>query len=178
MKTNIKQVVFVIVGLVIITAIFALTKLNTASADKKDGTKFEDWVVACTPKNDETKTPETCVLSQQINITKDDKQQPIALFQIGYLGPKKELQLVQVLPLGINIEAGTSIISSKKLIAPGKYKTCLENGCTAVASISDADLKALFANGENSVAFMNLKGEQITLPMSVKGLEKGLNYIK
>ena len=177
-QINIKQIAFVASGLIIITAIFALTQLNVATAAKQDGKKFDDWVVACTPKNEKTKTPETCLLTQQINISQDNKQQPIALFQIGYFGSKKELKLIQTLPLGVSIQAGTSIISSKNLIAPGKYTTCLNNGCNAVAPISSADLKTLLSNAENSVAFMNLEGKQITLPISVKGLEQGLKYIK
>jgi invasion protein IalB len=178
MKANIKQISFVLFGLIIITAIFALTRLGTATAAKQDGKKFDDWNVSCTPKDDKNETPETCMLTQQLNISQDDKQQPIALFQIGYFGEKKELKLVQTLPLGVSIQAGTSIISSKNLIAPGKYTTCLNNGCNAVASISDADLKTLLSNKDNSVAFMNLEGKQITLPLSIKGLEQGLKYIK
>lgn len=178
MKINIKQVSFVVLGLVIVTVIFALSKLNIATAAKKDGKKFGDWIVSCTPENKKTKTPEVCLLSQQLNLTQEDKQQPIALFQVGYLGAEKELKMIQTLPLGVRLEAGTSIISSKKLIAPGKYTTCTQAGCQAVATISDADLKTLTSTKENSVAFMNLEGKQLTLPISIKGLEKGLKYIK
>ncbi|MEM6338599.1 MAG: invasion associated locus B family protein [Pseudomonadota bacterium] len=178
MNINIKQISFVILGLVIVTAIFGLSKFNIATAAKKDGKKFDDWVVSCTPGNKETKTPEICLLTQQLNLTQDNKQQPIALFQVGCFGPKKELKMIQTLPLGVRLEAGTSIISSKKLIAPGKYTTCTQSGCQAVASISDADLKTLTSTKENSVAFMNLEGKQIAWPISIKGIDKGLKYIK
>lgn len=178
MKINIKQISFVILGLVIVTALFAISRLNVATAAKKDGKQFDDWVVTCTPEDEKTKSPEVCLLSQQLNITQDDKQQPLALFQIGYFGKEKELKMIQTLPLGLRLEAGTSIISSKKLIAPGKYTTCTQAGCQAVATITDADLKTLTSTQENSVAFMNLEGKQISWPISVKGLEKGLQYIK
>ena len=177
-KQESKQKYFVILGIVIITALFAFSQLSNATAAKKDGKKFDDWTVACTTKNDETKTPEICILTQQVNLTKDDKQQTIALFQIGYFGEKKELKIIQTLPLGVRLEAGTSIISSKKLIAPGRYQTCTQEGCQAVAAISKADLKTLTSTKENSVAFMNLNGQQIPLPLSTKGMSKGLNYIK
>ena len=178
MKVNIKQVSFIVLGLIIVTVFFGLSQLGTATAAKQDGKKFDDWNVSCTAKDDAVKTPEICILTQQLNISKDDKQQPIALFQIGYFGPKKELKLIQTLPLGINIQAGTSIVSSKNLISPGQYTTCVNSGCNAVASISDADLKTLLSNQDNAVAFMNLEGKQITLPLSTKGLEEGLKYIK
>ena len=179
MKTNTKQLTFIVVGLLIVTAVFTFSKLNVASAAKTDGKKFGDWQVSCTPADEKTKTPEVCLLNQQINVTQEDKtQQPVALFQIGYFGPKQELKLIQTLPLGVRIEAGTSIISSKKLIAPGKYTTCIAGGCQAVVPLSNADLKALFSNSENVVAFMNLEGKQLSLPISIKGLEEGLNYLK
>ena len=178
MKANIKQIFFIVLGLVTVTAFFALSQLGTATAAKQDGKKFDDWNVSCAAKDAAAKTPEICILTQQLNISQDDKQQPIALFQIGYFGPKKELKLIQTLPLGVNIQAGTSIISSKNLIAPGQYTTCINSGCNAVASISDADLKTLLSNSDNAVAFMNLEGKQITLPLSTKGLEQGLKYIK
>jgi len=47
-----------------------------------------------------------------------------------------------------------------------------------VVPLSNADLKALFSNSENVVAFMNLEGKQLSLPISIKGLEEGLNYLK
>jgi len=179
MKTNTKQIAFVVIGLLIVSAVFTFSKLNMASAAKTDGKKFDDWMVSCKPADEKTNTPEMCLLNQQVNVTQEDKtQQPMALYQIGYFGPQKELKLIQTLPLGIRIEAGTSIISSKKLIAPGKYTTCIASGCQAVVPLSDADLKALLSNSENAVAFMNLEGKQLTLPLSIKGLEEGLNYIK
>lgn len=178
MKINIKQISFVLFGLVFITVIFLLSKQNIATAAKKDGKKFDDWIVSCTAKNDKNKTPRICLLTQQLNITQDDKPQPIALFQIGYFGEKKELKLIETLPLGVNIQAGTSIISSKKLISPGKYTTCLSSGCNAVASISEADLKILLSNKDNDIAFIDIEGKQVTFPFSTKGLKQGLKYIK
>lgn len=117
-------------------------------------------------------------MNLQLNITQEDKQQPIAAFQIGYFGENKDLKIIQTLPLGIRLEAGTSIISSKKLIAPGKYTICTQTGCQAVAPISDADLETLMSTQENPVVFTNLEGKQLTLPLSIKGLKAGLKYIK
>ena len=36
--------------------------------------------------------------------------------------------------------------------------------------LSNADLKTLLSNSENVVAFMNLEGKQLSLPISIKGL--------
>lgn len=178
MKTNIKQAFFVIIGLAIITTVCIITKPWSVEASKKEGKKFDDWVVACTAVDEKTNTPQVCFLTQQVNMTKDKKQQTIATYQIGYFGPEQELRILQTLPLGVRIEAGTSIISSKKLIIPGKYTVCTNLGCQAIASISAADLKTLLEIKESSVAFMNSEGQQLSLPLSTKGLQEGLKFIK
>ncbi|RTK93961.1 MAG: invasion associated locus B family protein [Rickettsiales bacterium] len=178
MSRNIKKAIYTLIGLTIVTTLFIFSKLNIANGSKIDGKKFEDWMVSCAPADEKTKTPEICVLNQQLDMTQDDKKQPIALFQIGYFGPKKELKIIEILPLGVRLEAGTSIINSKNLIAPGKYVTCLSTGCQSVAVITDNDLKLMLSSAENSVAFMNIDGQQLSLPLSIKGLKEGLEYLK
>lgn len=178
MKTNVKQAIFVVIGLAIISAVFIFTKPNSVEASKQEGKKFDDWVVSCSKPDEKTKTPQLCFLIQQVNITKEDKQELIAIYQIGYFGSNKELKMIQTLPLGIRIEAGTSIVVSKNLVAPGKYSTCTALGCQAVAAISDADLKTILGSKEANLVFMNLDGQQVPLPLSTKGLEEGLKYIK
>lgn len=178
MTQNIKRISYVLAGLVVVTVVFSLSKFNIANAAKENGKQFGKWTVACTPKDEKNTVTDICVLTQQVNITKDDKEQPIAMFQFGYFGENKELKMVQTLPLGVSLEAGTSIISSKKFIVPGKYKTCTQIGCQALAPISDSDLKSLLTNKDNSVAFMSTDGQQINLPLSTEELAKALKYIK
>ncbi len=178
MTKNTQKTLYAIVGLAIVAIIFVFSKQNIAIGAKTDGKKFDDWIVSCTAANSETKTPETCLINQQLDVTQDDKKQPVALFQIGYFGSKKELKIIETLPLGVRLEAGTSIINSKNLIAPGKYVTCLSTGCQSVALITENDLKLMLSNSENSVAFMNIEGKQLSLPLSIKGLKEALEYIK
>ena len=176
--TNTKKAIFIIIGLAIITTAFFFSKSSVVHAAKKEGTKFDDWVVTCTPKNGDDKTPQTCFLTQQINVGKDDKRQVLALYQVGYFGDNKELKIIQTLPLGVSVEAGTSIISSGNMVAQGKYTTCTQAGCQALANISDDELKKIISNDENSVAFMNVEGKQINIPLSNKGLKKGLAFLR
>ena len=178
MSSSIKKIIFVVSGLAVAAAIFAFTQSNIATAAKKNGKKFGQWTVSCNVADKKTNTPEICTLTHQVVVERDGKKQPFAFFQIGYFGDKKELKLIQKLPMGVGIEAGTSIISSKKLIAPGKYVTCLSDGCQAVANISDSDLKVLLATKENTLVFMSIDGQQIAAPFPVDGLAKGLKYIK
>jgi invasion protein IalB len=178
MKSSVKKLIFVFSGLAVIVSAFLLTKSTYVQASQKDGKKFDDWSVSCTKEDTTTKVPSVCFLSQQVNITQDNVQQPLALYQIGYIGPKKELKLITTLPLGIRLDSGTSIISSKKLIAPGKFTVCTGSGCQAVSNLSEEDVKNILNTTENTIAFMNTEGKQITIPFSPKGLAEGLKYIK
>lgn len=175
---NTKKIIFIILGLVVVAAAFLFSKSNVVEATKKEGKKFDDWVVSCTPKDNNADTPQTCFLTQQIDLNQDDKKQVLAVYQIGYFGEKKELKMIQTLPLGVSVEAGTSIVASKNLIAKGKYTTCTQAGCQALASMSAEELKQFLASDDNSVAFMNVEGKQINIPISKKGLEKGLAFLR
>lgn len=182
MKINIKQTLFVLAGLVLITIIFTLSKLNTAIASKENGKKFGNWVVSCSPKDEKTKAPETCLLNQQVNISQGEgenkEESPIALFQIGYFSAEKELKLIQTLPLGTSIQAGTALFNSDTLLASGRYTICLQYGCNALTVISDEVLKTLLSAKETSLVFVNSENKKMALPLSTDGLEKGLKYIK
>lgn len=178
MMKNIKQIAFVIVGLTIVTTFFLMLRSSPVEASEKDGKKFDDWVVTCTKEDEKTKTPATCFLSQSVNLTKDGKQQQIALYQVGYFGPKKELKMVYVLPNSVRVDVGTSIISDKKLISAGKFTVCNQTGCQAISDVSDADLKAIQSASENFITFMDSEAKQINFPLSNKGLAEGLKFIK
>lgn len=176
MKNSVKKVIFISSGLLIITFLFFSTKISLGNVANIHGKKFGDWVVECS-KNEQSKD-EICILTQQVTIKQNDQQKPIALFQIGYFGPKKELKLIQTLPLGIRLDSGTSVISQKKLIAPGKFVTCTTNGCQSVSLLSEEDLSSINSTTENFVAFMGLDEKQTTLPISTKGLKEGLKNIR
>lgn len=173
-----KKGLFIIAGLAVIAIAVFIGKSNNVHATKKEGTKFDDWVVACSPKDEKTNTPELCLLTQQINLNQDDKTQVLAVYKVGYFGENKELKIIQMLPLGVSLVAGTSIVAEKELIISGKYTVCNQVGCQAVADISPEDLKKFVDNKETSVAFVNASGEVTSLPISSKGLEKGLDFLK
>ena len=86
--------------------------------------------------------------------------------------------MTQILPLGPNLLLGTSIISSEKLIAPGKYTTCTAGGCYALAEISNQDLDTILSSSNNVLGFISAEGKQINLPISTKGLKEGLISLK
>jgi invasion protein IalB len=180
MKVNNKQITFAALGLALITVILASSiHFNIASAAKEDGKTFGNWKVFC-QKNLQGDKKEMCLLTQTLNVVNNEtkEQQEFAIFQFGYWGDKKELKMVQSLPLGISIQAGTSLVSEKKLLAPGQYQTCISTKCNAVAAISDQDLNTILSGKENAVIFMSYNGKSISLPLDINGLKEGLDYIK
>lgn len=183
-----RKILFVILALAITFGAFYFAKPNVVEASKKNGKAFGSWTVSCsTPQVAEDASEEDkkaaeeatfCMLTHTVLAGEEDKKQPVAAFQFGYYGENKELRMVQILPLGVSIPAGTSIVSGDKLIARGVYSTCLNSGCQAIAPISDEDLKTIIENEKNAVAILGLDGNQINIEFDSKGLDKGLQFLK
>ena len=171
---KLKKTMFMFAGLIVIAAGFVFGKLYVVEASIKSGQKFGDWVVSCAKDN---KQQEICLLTQQYSVTKDDKTQVIAVLQLGYFGTDKVLKLFEIVPLGVNLESGTSIISVDKLIAPAKFFVCDAGGCQAKADLSADDIKALTSNSPNSLAMIGGDGKQINIPISNNGLKEGLEAL-
>lgn len=174
--TNSKAWLFATFGLIIITFFVLLGKFYTADAAVVDSQKFEDWIINC-DKDD--KGENLCLLSQQLtNTNKENKIEQIALYQFGYF-EDRNLKMILTLPLGLNLQVGTAIITdNKEVIAPGKFAVCTLGGCQAVSDISDTQLKKLLSGEKNMVGAIDVKGQQINFPMSVKGLKAGLEALK
>lgn len=207
MKNYIVKIPVTIAGLAVISLAFfpgvlnAATKASSAKAPAANASNdantaaantFRDWVKSCVKDGSGT---EVCYLSQKVMAQKNDAKKDekgkkaddkkaaaqmdtIAVYQIGYIGAEKKLRMVQILPLGVNLPSGTSIVSNKKLMAPGKYSVCINTGCQAIAEISETEIAEILASSDNRVAFMNAEGKQIDLPISVNGLKEGLEAIK
>ena len=189
MKVNLTRTVFIIIGLLIITAIFVTAKLGIASTEKENGKKFDKWSVVCQEnlnqklqesqkdKNSQ-KAKQVCFLQQVLNITKDNKNQTQAVFNFVYKEDKKNIKMIQILPLGFNLQSGTGILSGEEIIIPGAYTFCLQSGCRAVAEISEENLATIFLNKNNAVISVNSENKKIKFPFYINGLKEGLNYIK
>ena len=175
MQACLKKTLFVLVGLIVIGISFFWAKSHSVNAANIDGKIFGDWKISC-PKSE--KKVAICFLTQRVTTTKDDKLQVLAIYQIGYFGKEKILKMVQILPLGINLQAGTSIINNDKLLALGKFTICTTIGCEAISAISDDDLQVILSNRNNFLGCMNGDGKQINLPFSVNGLKEGIEALK
>jgi len=175
MQTCFKKTLFVITGLVLIGTGFFLTKTHIANASGINGKVFGDWKVSCVKNENKNNL---CFLTQQATTTKDDKLQILAVYQVGYFGKDNVLKFIQIVPLGVNLQSGTSIISGEKLLAPSKFTICTAAGCEAIGIITNDDFQTIISNNNNFLAMMGSDNKQINLPISSKGLKEGLEALK
>ena len=184
-KINTRKALFTLSGLAMIALIVMFGRTYNVDAAIKSGQTFGDWSVAC-EKEDKK---DVCFLSQVLTSQaeakdkKDSKEKPqiqrVAEFRIGYFGGSKELKMIQILPFGTSLQAGTSIILGKdKLVSPGKFTTCQPFGCLAVADLTDSiDTLADTAEGA-FVGIITIDGKQMNIPLSTKGLKDGVASLK
>lgn len=177
MISYIKKSLFVTTGLMAIACSLFFVHSNKVYADAKEGQKFVDWVVNC---SEDANKQKVCVLSQPLISTDKKNPQTLAVFQVGYSGTGKDrsLKMMQVVPTDVAITPGTSIISTEQLLSPGKYVSCTKDACTAIAVISDQELKKILSNESPAVAIITSKGQQLNFPFCTKGLEAGLKALK
>jgi invasion protein IalB len=172
-KFSTSKALFAITGAALIVLLVVFGRSQYVEASVKEGEKFDDWIVAC---EKDTNKKQLCFLSQVLS-SKEDTKHKVAEFRIGYFGGK-DLKMIQILPFGVNLQAGTSIISGKELLAPGKFTTCQSFGCIAVADLSKGDIENILLNAENSVGIISSDAKQTNILMSNKGLKEGLEALK
>ena len=185
-KVNTKKALFTLSGLAMIGIIVMFGRTYNVDAAVKAGQTFGDWSVACEKEGDKNVCFLSQVLTSQAEESKDKKSkkdkpqiQRVAEFRIGYFGGSKELKMIQILPFGTSLQAGTSIILNKdKLVSPGKFTTCQPFGCLAVADLTDT-IGALADSTENTfVGIITIDGKQMNIPLSTKGLKEGVDSLK
>jgi invasion protein IalB len=171
-----KKNIFITLGIALIGAFVVIGRNSSIYAAVKEGARFEDWIVVCEKhEKNEGKTSKLCYLSQAL--TKDEKK--VAEFKIGYFGPEKNLQMIQILPLGVNVGAGSALVVDKEIIAPGKFLACYSYGCLALVDLKDTDLKRLYGKEETFIGVVIADAnKQVNFKFSTKGLKKGIEAIK
>lgn len=174
--TNISlhKALFGLTGIAAIILFVLIGRSPAVYAALKEGQKFDDWAVACEQGADKK---QSCFLAQTLNSKEGETLQQIAQFRIGYFGTKT-LKMLQLLPFGVALQPGTSIISGEKVIAPGKFTTCQPQGCIALLELSKDDLNAIISNDKNFVGVISIEGKQMNIPLSNKGLKEGVSSMK
>lgn len=176
-KIDTRKVLFTLSGIALITLI-SLFIQNYVHAAPKEGKKFGSWTVAC---EKEANGKKNCFLSQTLTTQTEENKNPqhFATFKVGYLKSSKDLQMIQILPFGINLQSGSSlIISGDKLVSPGVFTTCQSFGCIAVAQLKAKDFSEIIKSKEVYVGVLSLEGKQLNIKLDTKGLKEGVDALK
>jgi invasion protein IalB len=138
------------------------------------GKMFGDWGIACEIQVDKT---EKCFASQYQFVT--ESGQRIVNVHVGYFGPKGEAIVVAFLPLGIDLQAGTSIKFEPGPQVALAIETCVPEGCRASALLDAAAQKAVReAKSINILMLPHGKDQLTTIAISVKGLAPAFASLK
>jgi len=153
-------------------------KAQTAQAPKAKhpaaGKTFGDWGIHCEAQADRS---EKCFASQYQFVT--ESGQRVVNVNFGYLGPKGEAKVVAFLPLGIDLQAGTSIKFEPGPQVALVVETCLPEGCRATATLNAAAQKAVRESKEINILILPFGKDQLTaLAISVKGLAQAFTSLK
>lgn len=178
-----KKTLYVLAAVILTFAIFFLGKSKIVDAAKQDGKKFEDWIVKCNEiKQADDKMTEFCSVNQYFSKEIDGKNHEIGHFQFFYTIDTKELIMLQnfatYINQGIRVDAGTSLLVKEKMIVPARFILCSGQSCTSKVKVTEDEMKTLLGNETINTVFLEAQGKQVHIPLSTKGLNKALNYIK
>lgn len=148
-----------------------------AAAQVTQGQKFGDWIVRC--ERPVGAANEQCILFQVVN--RRDQQtnqtQRVLLTNIGYVGPEKQPIISFAMPLGLYLPAGVKIQVDKQTPIEATVETCIQTGCRATLSLSAAAVGQLKRGNAATFTIQNLRRQNITLPISLKGITAGLDAL-
>lgn len=145
-----------------------------AQAKPEKGKLFGDWGVACEASI--AKAPETCFVTQ----TQTVKDKGILLrLSIGALGPKGDLAMVAILPLGISLTGGVAYRVGNDGQQPLVLSQCTMQGCVAGGPLSETTVKAIAAGASFVIGMVpNGSQETLTVQVSTKGFKDAFASLK
>jgi len=152
-----------------------LAQDDVASAISED--VAEPWIVRCNNEGDielEEKRGK-CEIFQRLSLK--DTGQRVVEMAIGFPEDKETARGIFILPLGILLQPGVTMQIDDN--APLKFavRYCVPNGCVAYVNLNDAILDMLKKGNQANVIVKQASGEDITLPIVLKGITKALGEI-
>ena len=168
---------------------------NPALAATDQNKKFGSWLMHCSeidvPANatdDSTEAPrqEVCALFQSVAaenrprfgltvlISKDDGSATLT----AQNGPKPAALIKLLVPLGVLIPTGVGMNVDGENLGLTGFLRCLPNGCTAVATLSDASLARLKTAKSASFTVFLTPEDGLSIPIRLDGLAEGFDALK
>ena len=152
--------------------VFALGTMSPAHADSlpAKGKLFSDWIVDCEKPADKK---EICFLSQEQR-TKE-KNERVVKMSIGKFGPKEEMMMVTILPLGIAVQVGAALKVDAKDQVNMVVQQCTGEGCVATMMLDKSMVDGLRSAHDIKVGIMPFGGSQtVVIALSSIGLNEAM----
>lgn len=146
-----------------------------ASGGSRNVQAFGDWNRLC--ETPEKSTTRVCFAFQKVDYAETKAQLLQAV--VGYF--RKDVpdpMLIVTVPLGVVLGPGLEIRVPGKAPLKDGYDVCLSRGCQAVMRVDAEKMKVLTSGAEAEVVFFDAKRQQISVPLSLKGLNDAVNDLK
>jgi invasion protein IalB len=130
-----------------------------------------DWTKVC-GKDEKTKR-EICYTTRDFVTDKGDKVLAVAVYDAK--GKKPETTLRILTPLGFLLSPGLRITADKGRPVPGRYATCLPQGCFAEAALKGDFVTAVKKGAALNVSARNQAGTVVTFVVPTEGFGKAFD---
>lgn len=147
------------------------------AADVSKEQNEEPWIVRCNDQEDvklDNKRGK-CEIFQRLSL-KDTGQRVVEL-AIGFPDDKDAARGIFILPLGILLQPGVTMQIDDNPPLKFAVRYCVPNGCIAYVNMNDAVLDMLKKGDKANVVVKQSDGEDITLPIILKGIAKALDEV-
>ena len=124
---------------------------------------YDDWAVRCY----DVKSPAPCDMIQ--SAANRQTQQRVMFISLGY-APAADSHLMQlILPLGVSFSRGVTIIAGETKMEGFRFRRCERDGCYIETKLDNNVIEALLKAQEAKIAFASDDGQDLSLPLSLKG---------
>lgn len=140
-----------------------------AETEGGNGKPVDPWTVRCQEE------PKYCEIVQRL-VMKESGQR-FAEIAIGYPPSEKTARGVMILPLGVLLEEGVKMTIDDGKPYKFNFRYCSADGCIAVVVLNDKVIGQLKKGNQAVLQFKNLKGQNINLPITLKGFTSAIGEV-
>ncbi len=141
--------------------------------------QFDDWILTCrNAASGASQTLQSCELVQ--TITLKGQKDPFAQIAIGRVSSDQPLQLSVVLPVNISFSNTVAVSTSENDRSPVNlaWARCMTIGCFATTALKgDVQKKWSALETQGRVSFKASNGQEVSMPISFKGLKSAIDAL-
>lgn len=152
---------------------------NPAQSPPVRTSQFGDWLLTCrSAANATPQSPQNCELVQ--TITAKGQKDPFAQIAIGRVSADQPLQFTVLVPVNVAFSSNVGVVTGDADKAPVNltWARCMTIGCFATTALKgDIQKKWSVLETQGRVSFKAANGQDISMPISFKGLKSALEAL-